>query len=125
MVKNQVQEGVGYFVRESKLKAIEYAKKTFAYDFYVKVIFLKFFKQLQAKGAKQTYDTLEITVNHSFSLEQEMNFRTDEFRQALLEDVRIYILLIDVVCFLLSLFYIPIIAWPFIQVLYLNYFFMF
>lgn len=50
MVKNQVQEGVSYFVRESKLKAIEYAKKTFAYDFYVKVIFLlKFLNSFRLK----------------------------------------------------------------------------
>lgn len=47
MIKNQIQEGVGYFVRESKLKAMEYAKKTFAYDIYAKVFFflLKFIKR--------------------------------------------------------------------------------
>lgn len=65
---------------------------------------------------------MEVTINHTYTLDQELDFRSKEFKQDLHKDINIFLKYINIITFCLSILYIPLIAYPFIMVrIFYNY----
>uniref|UniRef100_A0A915EV15 Dendritic cell-specific transmembrane protein-like domain-containing protein n=1 Tax=Ditylenchus dipsaci TaxID=166011 RepID=A0A915EV15_9BILA len=66
------------------------------------------------KSVKDSIDSMELNVNHSFSLEQKLNFRAEEFRHQLKQEIAGFEKFIDVIVIILDICMLPIMLLPFI-----------
>uniref|UniRef100_A0A914I013 Dendritic cell-specific transmembrane protein-like domain-containing protein n=1 Tax=Globodera rostochiensis TaxID=31243 RepID=A0A914I013_GLORO len=110
-VKNTVKEGVGYFVKGAKKGITDYAKSTFMYDLVNKTTHL----------GKETFQTLDILVEHNVNETDGIAFEKDSIQRELKDRVKLFNRISNAIVWTLDLLMLFTTIWPFLSaILYIR-----